>query len=282
MWLSRSFVTLSILVALPSIGTRALARHESRASRAEDDAQLRELLAKLAEASGEPAPEERTEADLMYEAMLRWNGEPPGSAAIDRALAQSKRDAARAKRATVDKVRRMFWRDPFADDPQRLIPVRQEDRDLLAAYNRKTQRSGARERREAREPRDEVSRLRAELAAAREDAEAARAESARLREGAETVSPRQGCMADASSSADTRRRRRTGGGPARRHHAEVALADSRAARSERYQTRMAPVAPTPVALPPPIKAAPPAHGIIITPLPPRTPPVVETGHRPRR
>ena len=47
---------------------------------------MRELLAKLAAASGQPAPEERTDADLMYEAMLRWNGEPPGSAAIDRAL----------------------------------------------------------------------------------------------------------------------------------------------------------------------------------------------------
>ena len=125
---------------------------------------MRELLAKLAAASGEPAPEERTDADLMYEAMLRWNGEPPGSAAIDRALAQSKKEAASTKRATVEKVRTMFWKDPFAPEPHKLIPVRQEDRDLLAAYNRGRQRSEVRESRQAREPRDEVSRLRAEIA----------------------------------------------------------------------------------------------------------------------
>ena len=40
------------------------------ANRSDDEAQTRELLAKLAAASGEPAPEERTDADLMYEAML--------------------------------------------------------------------------------------------------------------------------------------------------------------------------------------------------------------------
>src|SRR5262245_50232962 len=184
MSLRRSLTMILLMVALPSIAARALARHD-RPSRA-DEAQMRALLAKLAAASGVPEPEERTEADLMYEAMLRWNGEPPDSAAIDRALAQSKRDAASAKRATVEKVRHMFWKDPFADDPQRLIPVRQEDRDLLAAYARK-QRSEGLEMRQAREPReprvsrDEVSRLRAELAEVR-------AENARIRERAEVMS----------------------------------------------------------------------------------------------
>src|SRR6185503_2429054 len=93
-----------------------------------DEAQMRELLAKLASANGEPAPEERTDADLMYEAMIRWNG--PTSSATDRVIEESKKDAARSKRATVEKVRQMFWKDPFADDPHKLIPVRQEDRDL--------------------------------------------------------------------------------------------------------------------------------------------------------
>ena len=82
----------------------------------------------------------------------------------------------------------MFWKDPFAPEPHKLIPVRQEDRDLLASYNRGRQRSEVRESRQAREPRDEVSRLRAEMAAAREEAAAARAENARLRERADMTS----------------------------------------------------------------------------------------------
>ena len=98
MFLHRWFVLISIVAALPSVAAPALARRgderRTLANRSDDEAQMRELLAKLAAASGEPAPEERTDADLMYEAMLRWNGEPPGSAAIDRALAQSKKDAA--------------------------------------------------------------------------------------------------------------------------------------------------------------------------------------------
>jgi hypothetical protein len=269
----RSFLTVLIMVALPCATPRAFARLDPRTHAGPaDDAQLRELLAKLAAASGEAEPEERTDADLMYEAMLRWNGEPPGSAAIDRALAQSKQDAARSKRATQDKIRRMFWKDPFSDEPHRLIPVRQEDRELLAAYARKAQRGEAREARESRatresrEPRDEVSRLRAELAAAR-------AETARIRERAEGVSQRQGCVADASSSGEVRKRRRAGGGSVRSHHADrarsqIALA-STTARNERYQ-------PAP---PPPSPVPPPAHGIIVVPLPSPSPPVVETGRR---
>jgi len=98
---NRSLVmVLLVMVALTANATRAFARHESRSVRAADEAQMRELLANLAAASGKPAQEERTDADLMYEAMLRWNGEPPDSAAINRALEQSKRDAAKVKRAT--------------------------------------------------------------------------------------------------------------------------------------------------------------------------------------
>src|SRR6185436_3069840 len=74
-----------------------------------DEAQMRELLAKLAAAAGEPAPEERTDADLMYEAMISWNG--PTSSATDRVIEESKKDAARMKHATVEKVRHMFWKD---------------------------------------------------------------------------------------------------------------------------------------------------------------------------
>lgn len=238
-----STMFLLVLIALPATATRAFARHEARAVRAADQAQMRELLANLAAASGQPAQEERTDADLMYEAMLRWNGEPADSAKIDRALAQSKHDAASAKRATTEKIRRMFWKDPFSDQPHKLIPVRQEDRDLLAEYERRAQQS------EARDPREEVSHLRAELAQARAEAETAHAEAARARRRAERVmsqSQHQGCFADASSSVDTRMRRRAG--------TQIALTTT--TRGETYQT--------PASSPP--AAPPPAHGIIVVPL----------------
>jgi hypothetical protein len=279
MFLHRWFVLISIVVALPSVAAQALARKGGHATPA-DDVQMRELLAKLAAASGEVEPEERTEADLMYEAMLRWNGEPPGSAAIDRALAQSKKDAARTKRATVEKVRSMFWKDPFADDPHKLIPVRQEDRDLLSAYNRGRHRSEVREARHAQEPRDEVSRLRAALEAAREEAAAARAETARLREGGEAMSEPRSCVADASARSEPRKRRRSGPGRVHSHHTErtqIALTSTvtvPARAADHYQARVAPTPPAP-----PVAAPPPAHGIIVTPLPSPSPPVIEAGRR---
>jgi hypothetical protein len=278
---SRCFVMISIVVALPSIAAHALARSGGHATRA-DDAQVRDLLAKLAAASGEVEPEERTEADLMYEAMLRWNGEPPGSAAIDRALAQSKQAAAKSKRATVEKVRSMFWKDPFADDPGKLIPIRQEDRDLLASYNRGRQRSEVRQSRQAREPRDEMSRLRAELADARQEAAAARAEMSRLRGRGADPFEENSCVADASSRVEVRKRRRSVSDSVRSHRAErtqIALASTAPVRSERYQARVAPPPPPPAAPPPVPTAPPPAHGIIITPLPSPSPPVVEAPTR---
>ena len=148
----RSFVMGLVVFATLALSgqmTRALARGgdgsggRSVKMTSADEAQMRELLAKLAAASGQAAPEERTDADLMYEAMIRWNGEPAGSAAIERLLEQSKKESTRTKKATVEKVRKMFWKDPFSDHPTKLIPVRQEDRELLATFDRKGQRRGA-------------------------------------------------------------------------------------------------------------------------------------------
>jgi hypothetical protein len=272
MSVSRWFSMVLIVVALPSVAARALARgdrggHPTRA----DEAQVRELLAKLAAASGTPEPEERTDADLMYEAMLRWNGEPAEAKTIDRVLDQSKRDAAKAKRAMQDKVRHMFWKDPFAD---KLVPVRQEDRDLLDSYARK-QRRETREPREAREPRDDVSRLRAELAEAR-------AENARIRERADEMSDRRGCVADASSSDERRKRRRIDAmsdRSVRSHHAEGRRAEIALASTVPEQPYTPPA-------PPPVTPAgpPPAHGIIIEhlPSPPPPAPVVEARRRSQR
>ncbi|HMF40031.1 MAG TPA: hypothetical protein VKQ32_05030 [Polyangia bacterium] len=267
MSLRRSFLMLMVMVALPSIAARALARRSGSVGPA-DEPQVRELLSKLAAASGTPEPEERTEADLMYEAMLRWNGEPADSKTIDRVLDQSKKDAARTKRVMVDKVRHMFWKDPFSDDPHRLIPVRQEDRDLLDSYARKSERSGAREARAAREPRDEVTRL-------REEVSRLRAENARIRERADAASGGQ-CVADSSSSDERRHRRHvldgSTGGSVHSHHggrpaAQIALVSTAMTTAEDYT----PPSPSPNVIP--------AHGIIIERLPSPPAPPVESGRR---
>ncbi len=272
----RSMVSILVAVvisALPVTAKRAFAKHGHPGGSSADEAQVRELLAKLAAASGVPEPEERTDADLMYDAMLRWNGEPAGSAAVDRLIDSSKKEAARSKKATQDKVRRMFWKDPFADDPQKLVLVRQEDRDLIDQYQRRnTRRTEARAARE-RDPREtELSRLRHELAAARAEAEEARAEAARMREHGDTTSQRQGCVADASTSGEPRKRRRASSGSFHSHNAErlsqqIALAST--APADSYTPP-----PPPVSMP---VAPVPAHGIIVTPLPspPPAPPAVE-------
>jgi hypothetical protein len=279
MSLRRSFTMVLVMVALPSLATRALARRANAVGPA-DDAQVRDLLAKLAAASGTPEPEERTEADLMYEAMLRWNGEPAESKTIDRVLDQSKRDAARAKRVVQDKVRHMFWKDPFSDDPRKLVLVRQEDRDLLDAYARKAPRSAARQARETRAPRegrdevsrlrDEVSRLRAENARIREQtARSARSEHS---EHSDDGSEPRGCVADASTSDERRRRRHMDDGAVHSlHHAD----------RKQAQIALASTAPPEVYSPPtPPAAPPPAHGINIEHLPsPPAPPAVESGRR---
>jgi hypothetical protein len=280
MSLHRWFGMVLVLIALPFAATPASARsvHARAVRTPEDDAQMRELLSKLAAASGQAAPEERTDADLMYDAMLRWNGEPADSGAVDRLIESSKKEAARSKRATVDKVRSMFWKDPFATDPHRLIPVRQEDRDLLDDYERRAQRRADVRQGHAGTGREaEVARLRAEVEAARADAIAARTENARLRE-LEATSDRRECVADTDARAEVRRRRRSAGSPSRGHrHAEQMLTQvAMATPAASVQSYQPPPAP-----PPPVSTPIPAHGIIVVPLPSPPPPVavVEKGRR---
>jgi hypothetical protein len=269
-----SILVVVVISALPMTAKRAFAKHGHPSGSAADEAQVRQLLAKLAAASGVPEPEERTDADLMYDAMLRWNGEPAGSAAVDRLIDSSKKEAARSKKATQDKVRKMFWKDPFADDPQKLVLVRQEDRDLIDQYQRRnTRRAEARAPRE-RDPREtELLRLRHELAAARAEAEEARAEAERMREHGDTASQRQGCVADASTSGEPRKRRRASSGSFHSRNVEKAASQQIALATTVPAESYTPP-PPPVSMPP---APVPAHGIIVTPLPspPPPPPVIE-------
>ncbi|MES1164400.1 MAG: hypothetical protein ABUR63_01480 [Verrucomicrobiota bacterium] len=154
--------------------------HGRRSNAAAEEAQRRELMAELAAAAGEvPAStdgtaDEKTDGDLMYQAMREWRGEPRGSAAVARVVAETQR-VHQQRKAAEAKLRSLFFKDPFAEDPNLLIPVRKIDRQLLAAYEVRhdIDRSTA-------GPED-VVRLRGQLAQARADAAAARAEASRLR-----------------------------------------------------------------------------------------------------
>lgn len=247
----RSFLVVVVMVALSLVATGAQARRGDTRVRDEENAQVRELLGKLAAASAEAAPEEKTDADLMYEAMLRWNGQPAGSAAIDRLVAQSGKDADRTKRATQERIRQMFWRDPFSDD-NRIVPVRARDRALLAAYSQKPRRTAAYGGSDA-----EVSRLRAELESARAEAESARAEALRIRERSESAmsTDRAGCFPDEAS-----------------HPSEETIAKRARRRASRARARHRSLSQQP-----PVVAAAPVPEPAQTPMPTSTKPAWTTG-----
>ena len=193
------FSLVAVTVGISAAGSRAHARKVS------EETQRRALLGQLAAASAEVPPQERTDADLMYEAMRQWHGEPRGSAAVDRALAQSKKDIRLDRKQIEEKVRKMFWKDPFSDE---VVPVAKSDRDLLRAHAARESRV----RDDARE--DEVSHLRAEVAAARAENSRLRTELARAEDGtgtSETVAqtectvPSRRLHAGSSSSNHSRR-----------------------------------------------------------------------------
>jgi hypothetical protein len=116
-------------------------------------------------ADGDSAP---SDSDLMFEALKQWRGEPSSDgAAVERLLAAAKRESRRRRESIRHGATSAFFRDPFADDPEKLIPVRRDDRDLLDNL------------REGSRARAEMLLARNEAAAARTDAEAARAEAAR-------------------------------------------------------------------------------------------------------
>jgi hypothetical protein len=157
----------------------------------DDTAQEQALLAQIA-AAAEAEPTARTDADLMYDALKKWRGEPPDSAKIDRVVAQSQKESDRNRKVTREKIKSLFWKDPFSEDPHRLIPVRRVDRDLLAthtSFSRARAESDADDSPRSRSSRSrgdgssggEMARLRSELVSARADVAEARTEISRLR-----------------------------------------------------------------------------------------------------
>jgi hypothetical protein len=109
-----------------------------------------------------PGNTERSETDLMLEALVRADGESPNAKRIDRAVAQAKADARRDQIAPAT-----VWKDPFADDPTRPIPVRARPR------------SGEAKGKELTVVRRELARARAETAVAQADAARAKADAAK-------------------------------------------------------------------------------------------------------
>jgi hypothetical protein len=277
----RSFVAVVVVGFVCVPAGRAVAHRRSHAWEKGDREQAEVLLEQIA-AAAEAEPQAPTDADLMYEAVRQWRGEPPGSATIDRVVAQSKREADRNRRALREKIHALFWKDPFADDPGRLIPVRKEDRDLLAAHPAPTRARRERSDRASDRSTDgEVSRLRAELAAARADAAAARAEAEHAREEtahAEAMAARAECVADDGGAAVRRARRHGGGGGGHAHHdaERVDALGAIATRSDRRRSSssrtLATIAPAPPPAEPIVSAPPPGwrssdpRGIIVVPI----------------
>jgi len=213
-----------------------------------EETQRRALLSQLAAASSEVAPEERTDADLMYEAMRQWHGEPRGSAAVDRALAQSKKDIRLDRKQLEEKVRKMFWKDPFSNE---VVPVAKSDRDLLRAHAAKESRV----RDDARE--DEVARLRAEVAAARAENARLKSELARADQGGSSES----VVAQTECATPSRRLHagNSSGGHSRRDGGQLEALNAPAhhRRSGSSKTRLQPETPSPE----PVVAAAPAETV---------------------
>jgi hypothetical protein len=238
-------------------------------------------------AEGDSAP---SDSDLMFEAMKQWRGESSSdSAAVERLLAAAKRESRRRRESILHGATSAFFRDPFADDPEKLIPVRREDRDLLDNL------------REGSRARAEMLLARNEAAAARADADAAKAEAARAEKLAaraealaakrQAAATQDGCLApaeredvadgrtdaDGSSTPDE-----SAGGPPVRHarrvrshrrpSGETAAIGQPIAGAERDRSSMPPDHPAPASVdestnrPPTGWTSADSRGILVVPI----------------
>jgi hypothetical protein len=254
------FIAVGLGLTVSAMAPRAMARKPLS-----EEAQRQKLLDQLAAASAEIPPEEKTDADLMYEAMRQWRGEPRGSGAVDKALAQSRADTLHDRKALQERVHEMFWKDPFSSE---VVPVRKHDRDLLRDHAARA----ARARGDAAA--EEIERLRADL-------DTVRAENARLRAELARAQER---LADSDGSAVPSRhvqaRRREGG---EHSHRDVGLMEAlnttppvhhhRGGSARRQVPAPIPSAPPEPIAPPPEATSAPAgwrssdpRGIIVVPI----------------
>jgi hypothetical protein len=271
------------------------------AAASDDTTQEQALLAQIA-AAAESEPQARTDADLMYDALKKWRGEPPDSAKIDRVVAQSQKESDRNRKVTREKIKAMFWKDPFSEDPRRLIPVRKVDRDLLATRAPFSRARGDADA-EADAPRarsshnrgdgsGEVARLRSELAAARADMAEARSEISRLRgelSRAQASVDDSGERGEARFAGESHVRRQASNGHARHLADRSEGLGTDGPRPQRRHKALGPtvlITTTPAAVPaaaPEIAPLPPAdahssdpRGIIVVPIESPVPPRADT------
>jgi len=253
-------------------------------------------------AGKKPRESSRDESDLMYSALKQWHGDTPESAAIDRAVAQSKRDASRHKMAIRERANSSSWKDPFVDEVRRPSPVRRARSGALLSSAEAKEESGQR---------GEVNRARAEAASARAEAAVARAEAAKAKADvarAEAVSARLEALAARRECVDVRlagapqkekepgrsgeRAPRIPGRTAQIKRAAVVTRSRQSQSGPATTTPPAPVAGVEPAPPIDVAPTPPAgigdaagRGIIVVPITPppavRSPPPAK-GSRPGR
>ncbi|HEY6477099.1 MAG TPA: hypothetical protein VI456_10990, partial [Polyangia bacterium] len=211
-----------------------------------EEAQRRALLQQLAAASAEIPAEEKTDADLMYAAMRQWRGEPRESAAVDKALADSKADTHHDRKALEERVRSMFWKDPFSSE---VVPVQKHDRDLLRAHAARA----ARARGDAGD--EELERLRGDLATARTENARLRAELARAEASAGDGDG--SVVAECAPPSQRRQARHEGGGHSHRDGGFMEALNTVPA-AHRHHSGSARRAPSANVASPPVQP-PPAH-----------------------
>jgi hypothetical protein len=202
----------------------------------------------------------QSEGDLMYKAVSQWRGDSAQSHVVDRVLADSKRESEQNQRAYKKKLASMFWRDPFSDQPRKLIPVRPEDREVTASQGSspKVLKELVQARAEAAVARAEAAKARADLA--RAEAVAARAEAMAARRACNEVTG--GPMSEYRAPRGSQARHVTD-----RADREQALNRLVSRRDSRHVEAAAAPEPTP---PPAVPAAPPVssdpRGIIVIPI----------------
>jgi len=243
-----------------------------------------------------PAAGERTEGDLMFDAINSTRGETPNAAKIARVIADANAEVKRKDEVTRKrKVAAMaaYWKDPFADDPDKLIPIRPRRGGKDVSANREA----ARARAETAAARADAAAARAEAAKAKADAAKAEASAARadaLAAKREAQSARAGCADPTATRAvalarGAGARERTGNAPpperdrprvvrtpARRIHAlQVAIAQSE--HADKPAPPSPPSAPAEEPAPPPPSArSTDPRGIVIVPI--NTAPAAPAAH----
>jgi hypothetical protein len=134
---------------------------------------------------------EKTDAELMYDAMKRSGQGSNNDAAIDRAIARAEKDSEKERKTLRQQgLAARTWKDPFVDDAAVVVRSRKTARNDAEAL-RMARAEASRAHRATAMARAEAALARAETARARADAARAEAVAAR----ADAVAARQACVA---------------------------------------------------------------------------------------